>query len=434
VADTWSTNGFFVLDVGPQEAQALAVVVDAQTAEVRGAAVEAWGTVRSGVLVDLDAARQTIAGLLERVARDSRLRSRQVVASLHGSHLHCARANGTLRLRVPIVVRESHVERLLHTAADIGLPGDREVLHVLPRHFCVDGAYTPCPPVGMRGRTLSVEASVVTASRLALDNLERVVHDAGHVLVDVAAAPLVSAQTALRPEERQRGVVLVDVGPESIDASLYRDGALRALACLGAGTAHVCRDLAYAFRLDAPDAEALARRHGVARVADADPSLHLEWDDTQGRPWRVRQGTLAQVIEPRARELLSLACGALERQEGVRPGDRVVLCGAGARMHGMLALAETVFGVHARLGAAPAEPGAARLAARWPAASPVSLGLVGYAERSGVARTHLERSRWNAALRGMRQIVGTGMTWLGGGLRLRTQDGARQEMLGRTLQ
>jgi len=346
--------------------------------------------------------------------------------------LHCARANGTLRLRVPVLVRESHVERLIQTAADIGLPADREVLHVLPRHFCVDGAYTPRPPIGMRGRTLSVEASVVTASRLALDNLERVVQDAGYVLVDVAAAPLVSAHAVLRADERRRGVLLVEVGAESIDATLYRDGALRALTCLGAGTSHVTRDLAYAFRLETPDAEELARRHGVARVADADPSLHLEWDDAQGRPWRVRQGTLAQVIEPRARELLLLARTALERQEALRPDDRLVLCGAGSGMHGMLALAETVFGVHTRRGDAGAE--VARVAAQWPAATAVSLGLVRYAERCGVARAHQERPRWSAAWHGMRQVVGTGMTWLGGGLRLRTQDAARQEMLGRTLQ
>jgi hypothetical protein len=101
-------------------------------------------------------------------------------------------------------------------------------------------------------------------------------------------------------------------------------------------------------------------------------------------------------------------------------------------MHGMLALAETVFGVHARLGETHA--GAAPHGVQLPPANAVTLGLVDYAERCGVARAHLDRPRWSAAWRGMRQVVGTGMTWLGGGLRLRTQDGARQEMLGRTLQ
>lgn len=423
--------GFLVLDAGPAQVRALAVRANQRRYTAQAAASVPCSALRNGIVVDLPAARRQFGAVLDQVAAHAALSSRRVLASVHGTHLHCARTSGSLRLRVPALVRETHIERLMQTAADIGLPADHEVLHVLPRQFRVDGVLTPRPPLGMRARQLGVEASVVTVSRLALDNLERVVRDTGYVLVDVVAAPLVVARVALRAEEIMRGVLLVDIGGEAVRAALYREGSLRALAYLGAGASHVTRDLSYAFRLSPQEAETLKCRYGVARVADADPDLHLECGGSGG--WRVGQVAVAQVIEPRMRELLALVQSAIERQETLRPDDQLVLLGGGVCLAGVAALAESVFGLRSRTARVPIQI-AGDDGSQTASVSEAAWGLVTYAERCGLAMTPPAGSRWGMAWRGMQQMVGTGVTWLGSGRRPHAADVDRREMRGRTLQ
>jgi cell division protein FtsA len=223
-----------LLDLGTQHARAAAARLRDGALRICGAAEVPFSAARDGIIVHLDSAREQLAALLDAAGRRAGVRTRLVVAAVGGMHLRWVRARGSLSLRPPVCVRDAHLERALDTAAAIGLPRDQETLHVVPTGFRVDGART-VRPLGMRARRLVAEAAVLTVSRLALENLERVLSDAGYELVEPVAEPLAAAHHALTHDDRARGAVLVDLGAERSSSLVFRDGALRGLAQIGAG-------------------------------------------------------------------------------------------------------------------------------------------------------------------------------------------------------
>ena len=385
--------GLLALDLGTHRVRALALVAHGTNLAVCGRAEARAIAARDGVLVHLDRARAEIGHVLREAALQAGLRAKRVVAGIGGTHLRLVHGHGSLSFPQPVSLRRTHLERALDAAAAIGVPNDLEVLHVLPTGYEVDGARTERPPLGIRARRLAAQAAVVTVSRLALDNLDRVLIDLGYELVDAAAEPLLAASAVLSPEDREDGAVLVDIGAERTSAVAYRHRVLCGLVCLGAGAAHVTRDLGYALRLGFEPAEALKRRFGVASVAAADPEAEMRVE-RDGTPIRLSQRAMAAVIEPRMREILSLVHDALRAEGGLALANRVVLCGGGANLPGLVELAEEVFASPARLGAVP-HPGA-------PDDSSTALGLVQHAVRCGL----YPRSRWRMWDRAVHRLRG----------------------------
>jgi cell division protein FtsA len=393
-----AAGGLLLLDLGSHQARAVALVPEGSELVLRGAASVPFGAAPDGVLVALDLARTQLEELLGTCGQRAGLGVRRVLASIGGTHLRLVQARGSIALRLPVVLRRAHLERVLDAATAIELPSDQEVLHVLPTSYEVDGARTHEPPLGIRARRLLAEAALVTVSRLALDTLERVLAELGYELVDVAAEPLVTAGAVLSADDRQRGAVLVDLGAERITAVVYRHRVVQGLHVLGAGAVHASRDLAFALRLELGRAEEIKRRYGVARVAEADPEVETLLEH-EGRTVRVGQPALAAVLEPRMRELLALVRQGLG--SALAPGDRVVLCGGGARLRGLVELAEDVF-------AAPARMGASRVGGDLEAeTSCTALGLAVYAERCGLER-RARSPAWSGAVRRLGRAFGMG--------------------------
>jgi cell division protein FtsA len=386
-------EGLLALDLGTHTTRALALARDGDALGVVGRCVRQGAVGRDGIPMQVDVARARLAEVLDGAALDGGVLGRRVVAAIGGTHVRVARARGSLNLRAAVALRPPHLERALDAAAAIGLPRDQEILHVLPTGYRVDGARTVRPPLDVRARRLVAEVAVVTASRLALDNLARILSDLGYELVDAAAEPLLTARAVLTPEDRQRGAVVVDIGAERIGAAVYRDRVLQGLASIGAGAAHISRDLAWALRCDTAQAEELKLGLGVAQSAAADPT-HVA-DFTLGdRRARVGERLLARVIEPRMRELLTLTRSALDSAGTLASSDRVVLVGGGAALRGVADLAEHVFDAPART---------APLRQAEDATSFTGLGLVTYASHTRLDRDG--RGRWSGAMQRLRRVL-----------------------------
>jgi cell division protein FtsA len=403
-----SDNGLFVLDVGTSEVRAVALV--RQGSELHAVA-QATGRAPqnvSGGLPDLESFRQCVGEVLQRAAWESGVAARRVVASVGGAHVRSVRAQGRLQLRRTMPLRESHVQRVLDMAADLDLPRDHEVLHVVPMGFRVDDVPTHRPPIGMRAQSLCADVSVVTVSRLALDNLERVLDSLDWQLVDAAAEPLVTARAALTREDRQRGTILIDIGAEVLHAASYRDGGLLGIASLAAGSAHVTRDLSWALRLELDEAETLKTRHGIAMVDRAQRDLRIPVRSNGRAAW-VGQKAVAQVIEPRLSELLVMTRDGLRAQGALIAAARVVLTGNGARLRGLPQLVERIF-------AAPAQTATFRACQGGEGAVPgcVVAGLIEYVRSVGLG---CERHRRQQAWRWLVRTFGAGVPEEGTGLR-----------------
>ena len=384
-------NGLFVLDMGTHEVRAVALQQVGDSFEPVSSASGCAPEIPSGSLPDLESVRGSLGDVLQQVAWDSGVQSRRVIASVGGAHVRCVRTQGRLQLRRAMPLRDTHVQRVLDLAADLELPRDHEVLHVVPTGFCVDDVPTARPPLGMCAASLLAETSVVTVSRLALDNLERVLESLGWQLVDAAAEPLLVSRAALTDRDRQRGAVLIDIGGEATHASVYREGALRGIVSLAAGSAHVTRDLSWALRVDHDEAEKLKRQHGVAVVQEAKRETRIEVR-SNGRPAWVGQRALAQVIEPRLSELLTMARDGLRAQDALFPAARVVLTGNGARIAGLPTLVERIFETPAHT----ATFLSCEEQSRGLIPSCVAAGLIQYASACGLAR---EEDDWCGSFR-----------------------------------
>lgn len=392
--------GLLVLDLGAQKALALgAVVLDGRPC-VRAWAERPFGLLREGVIEDLVAARAPLADLLQSVRAQAGIDSRRVLVGVGGGQVRCMRARGTNRSKLPVVLQPVHLEKALDAAADIGLPSDHEILHVLPTGYRVDGTRAVRSPVGMRAKTLVAEAAVITVPSLVLDNLQRVLEERGFEFVGAAAEPLAAARVALSDEDRRRGAVLLDLGADVIGAASYRDDTVQGIVWVHAGGAHVTRDITYALQVDVEQAEMLKRRCGMSTSSSAS---ERQLEVRRGREvLRVRQQMLADIIEARMEELFVLTRDALRAQRLIALGDRIVLAGGGARLRGCVDLAEQIFEAPVRI-AEPQETGGWSEATGDPACC-TALGLMAYAWRAGLL-SDATVLPWTRAMQRLRRVL-----------------------------
>ena len=396
-------DGIVGLDLGSSKAVALVALPDGDGFRVRGWAERTCALTSAGVIADLGAARAVLGELLRAAAEQGGVRLRRVVVGVGGGQVRCVRARGTTRTKLPVMLQTAHLDRSLDAAADIGLPREHEVLHVLPSAYHVDGVRVVKTPLGMRARAVTAEAAVVTVRSQVLDVLQRVLEDAGYELVGAVAEPLAAARAALTAEDRARGAVLIDIGAETTGAACYRDGVVQGIAWVPAGGVHVTRDIGFALQLDHEQSEALKRRSGVALVEGVGAERQVEV--LRGRErMSVSQQTLAGIIEARMEELFGMVRDALRTQHALGIGDRIVLAGGGARLRGCVELAEQIFEAPARL----AQPAAVRgwREADGDPAGCTAIGIVEFARRSGLMRS--EPAPWVRVAAGLRRALAGG--------------------------
>ena len=213
---------------------------------------------------------------------------------------------------------------------------DRQVIHVLPRTFTVDGQEGVKDAIGMTGHRLEVETHIVTGSQTSVQNVIKCVHQAGFDVDDVVSQGLASGEGVLSSNEVDLGVCLVDIGAGTTDVVVYNEGSALHLAVLPVGGNHVTNDIAIGLRTTLLEAETLKLNYGhtlpevIALEEKIDVRL-VGGDRLQATPRRY----LAEIIGPRMREIFQLAGEEVTKSgyEGLLPAGLVVT-GGGARLMG----------------------------------------------------------------------------------------------------
>jgi cell division protein FtsA len=308
---------------------------------------------RKGVVVNVEATVEAIRQAVSEAERTAGTEVSGVYVGVAGGHVRGLNSRGV----VPVSGKEREVtaldvQRAVEAARAINLPPDREVLHVLPQTFTVDGQDGVREPVGMAGVRLEVEVHVVTAAVSSLHNVIRSVNRAGLTVHDVVLEPLASAEAVLFADEKELGVILVDIGGGTTDVALFRDGAVWHTAILPIGGDHISHDLAVGLRTPAAEAEELKRRHGCALAALVSPSETVEVPSVGGRrPRQLPRQVLAEIIQPRVEEIFALVAREVTRagfREAATAG--VVVTGGTAILEGVPEVAEAVFQLPVRRG------------------------------------------------------------------------------------
>ena len=366
---------------------------------------------RRGVVVNIDSTVEAIKQAVAEAEEMAGVEVSGVYAGVAGGHVRSLNSRGV----VAVSGREREVsaldvERAVDAARAINVPQDREIIHVLPQTFTVDDADGVREPVGMSGVRLEVECHIVTAAVTSVQNVVRSVNRAGLAVQDVVLEPIASAEAVLFPDEKELGVVLIDIGGGTTDMALFRDGAVWHTAVLPLGGDHITNDVAVGLRTPMADAEALKKRYGCALTALVPAEETVDVPSVGGRkPRELSRQVLSEIIQPRVEEIFTLVARDLAKA-GFRDAATagVVVTGGSSIMEGVPELAEAVFDLPVRRGV-PAEVGGLAQVVRSPIyATGVGLALYG-ARRQASGATPLDAADGALLTRLGRRLAG----WFG---------------------
>jgi cell division protein FtsA len=340
------------LDVGSTKTCALIAEVDEEQVKFLALGAAESKGLRKGLIVNLDSTVSSIRRAVEEAEGVANVPVESAVIGVAGSHVRGVNSRGgvTLGHRARDIERED-VRRAVDAARNITLPEDREVLHVLPHEFMVDAQDGIRDAIGMVGQRLEANVHLVTSSIAATQNLVTASNRAGILVSDTVLEPLASAEACLTQDERDLGCCLLDIGGGTTELIVYGGGVVRHTSAVPVGGDHFTNDLAVGLRTPIPEAEKIKRRHGWAASSLLHADTSIEIASVGDRPPRtIFVRMLTDIIEPRAMELL-----ALIREDLQRAGlDRqipagFVLAGGGARLNGLIDLAEESFHLPVRI-------------------------------------------------------------------------------------
>ena len=342
---------------------------------------------RRGVVVNIDSTVEAIKQAVADAEQMAGVDVSRVWAGVAGGHIRSLNSRGVVAISGrEREVSAADVERAVDAARAINVPQDREIIHVLPQTFAVDDADGVREPIGMSGVRLEVEVHIVTAAVTSVQNVVRAVNRAGLTVQDVVLEPIASAEAVLFPDEKELGVVLIDIGGGTTDMALFRDGAIWHTAILPLGGDHITNDVAVGLRTPMADAEDLKKRYGCALTSMVPAEETVDVPSVGGRKARqLSRQVLSEIIQPRVEEIVTLVARELARagfQDAATAG--VVVTGGTSIMEGVPELAEAIFDQPVRRGV-PGDIGGLADVVRSPIhATAVGLALHGARRPAGV--------------------------------------------------
>ena len=249
-------------------------------------------------------------------------------------------------------IRDRDIDRVLDNAKMIVLPSDKEILHVLPREYIVDGQAGIKFPTGMNGIRLESDVQVIVGSTPFIQNIKRAIQGSDLEIEHLFAGPLASAESVLDPDEKELGVILIDIGGGTTEITAYFEGSLRHLSVLNFGGKHVTYDIAKGLQTPIAEAESLKCEKGLAMASLAKDDTFIELPLLGGRGEKpIKQHILCEIIEERLQEILVMAHEELLRQNIYdKIAVSVILTGGTANMRGIDYLAEKIFSTTVKCG------------------------------------------------------------------------------------
>jgi cell division protein FtsA len=339
------------LDIGTTKICAVVAEIAEESIDIIGIGSHPSKGLRKGVVIDIDATVDSIRKAVDEAELMAGCEVNSVYAGVAGGHIEARNEIGMLAIK-DREVKESDVRRVIEQAQAVAIPADREVIHVIPQEYEIDGQDGITHPVGMSGVRLIARVHIVTAAVTSAQNIIKCCNRAGLNVIDIVLEPIASAEAVLAPDERQLGVALVDMGGGTTDLAVFQGGSIKHSAVLSLGGYHLTNDAAVGLRTPFDQAERIKRRFGCAAPRFLANDELLVVPSVGGRaPREISRKMLSEFLEPRIEEIVTLV-----REELVRTGFLnsipcgVVLSGGTTALEGLPELAEEIFELPVRRG------------------------------------------------------------------------------------
>lgn len=336
----------FGIDVGTTKVVAISGLVDARrgTVEIASYGEAPSRGLKRGVVVDRKLAAGSIAEAVE--AGGERITS--AVVGIAGGHISSTNTEVTLLNRGRnLELNARFLKRLEVEAGKVEIGEDEEVVQVVPRSYVLDDTEGVRNPLGLAARRVTMRAHVVSGAISGIQNLVRAVEDCGIRATDIVLEPIASAESCLTEQDRERGVLLMDIGGGTTDLAVFAGNALSHTAVIPLGGESLSADVAYGLKIPFEDAERLKLRYGTVISREVDSVAAVRLGDRH-----YNASFIAQILEYRAREILEYARNSVQGAGLLdRVANGVILTGGGAGLDGMVELTEEITGSRTRVAA-----------------------------------------------------------------------------------
>jgi len=345
-------NMIIGLDIGTSKVVAIVGEVNPEDEiEIIGLGSHPSRGLKKGVVINIESTVQSIQRAIEEAELMAGCQIQSVYAGIAGSHIRSINSHGIVAIRER-EVSNGDLDRVIDAARAVAIPADQRILHILPQEFIIDEQEGIREPIGMSGVRLEAKVHLVTGAVGAAQNIIKCVRRCGLEVDDIILEQLASSYSVLTDDEKELGVCLVDIGGGTTDIAVFTDGAIRHTAVIPIAGDQVTNDIAVALRTPTQYANEIKIKYACALRQLANPDESIEVPSVGDRPPRkLSRQTLAEVVEPRYEELLSLVQAELRKsgfEDMIAAG--VVLTGGSAKMEGVVDLAEEIFHVPVRLG------------------------------------------------------------------------------------
>jgi cell division protein FtsA len=314
--------------------------------------------VKLGNINDIDAAVEAISSSLERAERMAGVSVSSAFVTVNGSHIQTQNSHGVVAINPHTgsdITRED-VSRVTEAAQAVSIPSSREIIHVIPRDFIVDGQDGIKDPVGMSGIRLEVETNIIHGSATAMRNLTRCVQQVGVNVEELVYTGIASAEAVLTDTEKELGVVLVDIGGGTSSITNFLDGSPIYSSVLPLGARHITNDLAIGLRARLEEAEKIKIKLSNERPDYMNASKSIRQEDFDVAEFglemeMVPRRLLYEIVDARLNEIFSLIALEIKKANlsGKLPAG-VVITGGGALTSGVEKVAKNVLKMPVRIG------------------------------------------------------------------------------------
>ncbi|MFH1088480.1 MAG: cell division protein FtsA [Patescibacteria group bacterium] len=317
-----------------------------------GVGVQESSGLRKGVVTDVEETVTAITAALDKAERMAGVPVEGAYISINGEHIQATNNRGLVSVVAKQEISSDDVLRVVESAQTIALPANREIIHVIPRTFIVDGQDGIKDPIGMSGTRLEVDAHVITGSSPFIRNLQKTVEQAGVSISNFVFCPLAASKAVLSKKQKELGVVVVDIGAGTTSMVVFDEGEICHSAVLPVGSGHLTSDIAIGLRTSLDVAEKVKIEYGMASalmLSDKDTVDLSRFDKSEDQV--ISRKYIAEIIEARLMEIFMMVKTELRKvgKDGMLPAG-AVLVGGGAKLPGIVDFAKDHLGLPAQIG------------------------------------------------------------------------------------
>lgn len=310
--------------------------------------------IKKGIVVDIKSATMAVTYALEQAENMANVKVRNAYISIPGGYTKVVRNKGIIAVSgEDKEIGPDDITRVLNSATIFSMPQDQQIIDIIPVQYIVDGYDEIKEPIGMVGIRLEADVDIVIGSTTTVLNLIKSINQAGLEVLGIVSEPFAVADVLLSKDERELGVLLIDIGAGTTDYSVFKDGQLIYNNIMPVAGNHISNDISVGLRISSEESEKIKKSSGVAYapLADVEKKLKIEPIGFNEKI-DITEFQLSQIIEARLEEMFQLI-----NDELVRNGIKneiltgvVITGGGGGYYKGITDLAKEIFRLPARVG------------------------------------------------------------------------------------